>query len=310
MLAILDPTSWVGRELTARLAGREPLRLFHSGADDEHLIAEVGGDANLVAPLSDPGELDGARVVVLTAPPDPRRGALLLEWLRAHRHVTLLDASQPGLAPDECTTVLTSGAGGGWLHVADPAVALAAHLLLAMRPLQPRSAALTVLRPASTFGPVGVEELAAQAAARLSGRAPRRAVALPRVIAFDATVASAGDRERLQAQLAALVGGVSVTLSLFDIGMFHGHAAVMTVECAAEPAQEDVLAALRRAPLRLARAGEQLRSSAAVDTERIGCAHPILAERRVTIDAVGDGFRLAGAAAVLDVLDSLGVEAG
>ena len=305
MLAILDPTTWIGRELAALLTDRERLRFFHTGGDDDHRIAEVGGGAALVAALADPDELDGVDAVVLTTPPHPSCTALLLGWLRSNPEVTLVDASQPGLVPEQSTTVLTAASHGGWLHLADPAVAVAAHLLVALMPLALRSAAVTVLRPASSFGPEGVEELVAQAAARLSGRSPRRASALPALLAFDVAITASDDRERLQAQLSALAGGVDVHLSLLDVGMFHGHAVTVAVECAAEPSRRNVLERLRLAPLRLARAGERVRSSAAVDADRITCAPPTIRGRWVVVNVVGDGFRLAGARAVLTVLEAL-----
>ena len=129
-LTILDPTSLLGREVTegiARAFPDVPRRLFHTGADPEHLIAEVSGEATLVAPLLDPDELDGSVAVILTSSPHDRRSrGRLLTWLRANPSVALLDCTQPGVAGDEAVCVLDSIPAVRrdlpWYHLVDPSL--------------------------------------------------------------------------------------------------------------------------------------------------------------------------------------------
>lgn len=311
--AVLDPTSVAGRDVVERLAGAFPAarrRLFHTGGTGEHLISEVAGGAELVPPLADPDELEGTAVVIVTTAPGPSAGASLLTWLRAHPEVVLIDLGQPALAGAESAVV--SGwaprprASGRWFHLPDPLIAGPARVLEALAPLEPRACHLTVFGSVASFGAGALEELATQGADRLSGRTPRRAAVLPRVLAFDLAPAVRDRRERLAAELAVLFPAVDFRLHAVDAGLFHGHAAAADVACARPATRERVRALLRdTAGLRLARERESLLLSDVIEADAMVCGGVEVAGGWLSLWLAGDGQRLAGAAAVMELLSAL-----
>jgi hypothetical protein len=311
--AVLDPTSTAGRDVVERLAGAFPAarrRLFHTGGTEEHLISEAGGAAELVPPLADSDELEGTAVVIVTTPPGPSAGASLLAWLRAHPEVLLIDLGQPALAGSESAVV--SGwaprprATGRWFHLPDPLIAGPARVLEALAPLEPRACHLTVFGSVASFGAGALEELAAQGADRLSGRTPRRAVVLPRVLAFDLAPAEPARRGRLAAELTALFPTIDFRLHAVDAGLFHGHAAAVDVACARPATRERARALLREAAgLRLARERESLLLSDVIEADAMVCGGVEVAGGWLSLWLAGDGQRLAGAAAVMELLSAL-----
>lgn len=311
--AVLDPTSAAGGGVVERLARTFPAarrRLFHTTGSEEHLIAEVAGSAELVPPLADPDELDGSAVVVITAAPTPAVGAPLLAWLRGHPEIVLIDLGQPALAGAE--SVVVSGwappprGGTRWFHLPDPLLAGPARVLEALAPLEPRACHLTVFGSVAGFGGGALEELAGQGADRLSGRTPGRAVVLPRVLAFDLAPAAPGRRARLTGELAALFPAVDFRLHAVDAGLFHGHAAALDIACARRPTRERARGLLREASgLRLARERESLLLTDTVEAAAMACGNVEVSGEWLSLWLAGDGQRLGGAAAVIELLSAL-----
>jgi hypothetical protein len=282
-------------------------RLFHTTAAAEHLIVEVGGEAAMVAPLVSGGDLEGTDVVVVTATPAPAAATALLTWLRANPAAVLVDLTQPGLAPAESQPLLAApppgGHAGRWFHLAAPALWAPGRVLMALAPIAPADAALTLLLPAADFGDAGIEELARQAAARLSGRAPDRPATLPGVLAFDAAPAAPARLDALRAQLAALFPGLPCRLAAAHVGVFHGHAAALAVRAATAAGAARAAALLRGAPgIRLARRNEHPQLTVAVDTDEIVCADIESEAGWVTAWVFADAARAGGAQVVADTV--------
>jgi hypothetical protein len=312
-LSILDPTSLLGREVLENLTQAFPgarCKLFHTLGVEEHLIAEVADEATLVPPFSEPEDLGGSDAVVVTSTPNPPVAAALVGWLRANPQVLMVDASQPGIAPDEAVSVLSAPPPGRsearWYHLVDPNLFGPARFLAALAPLRPQACHLTMMLPASTFGVEALEELAAQGAARLSGRQPKRPVHLSAVLAFDLLCADEARRRTLANQVAALFGDLDCHLHLVEAGIFHGHVATALVRCGERVSQTRLSALLRRTPgLRLARKNERPRPSDVVGNDGVICSDLRIEGPWVAAWLAADGLHLGGAHAVLEILSSL-----
>ena len=312
-LTILDPTSLLGRELTDDVARAFPefrRLLFHTDAEPEHQIADVGGEAALVPPLLELDELEGSAVVVLTAPPPPEVARHLVAWMRSRPSIALLDCTQPGIAPGETASVMDGAPSERrvlpWFHLVDPSLAAPARWLRALLPLAPERFFATLLAPVSGFGAAAVDELAAQATARLSGGATRHPVHLPAVLAFDLAPAGSERVAAVEAQLAELFPAVERELHLIDVGVFHGNLATVLLRCANDASLERARALLRATPgVRLARRGESLTTSGGAGGEHVICGELRVHGPWVSAWLFTDGLRVGGAHAVLGVLRSL-----
>jgi hypothetical protein len=312
-LSILDPTSLLGREVTDGIARAFPdahRRLFHTGADPEHLIAEVAGEAALVPPLLELEELDGSAAVILTATPAAEVAGRLLDWLRANPAVALLDCTQPGVTGAEASCVVDTLPPGSrelrWYHLVDPSLAAPTRWLKALLPLGPEAFHLTLLCPVSGFGAGAIDELASQGTARLSGRPTARPVHLPAVLAFDLAPAASERFAALEAQLGELFPDLDRGLHVIDTGIFHGNLATVLVRCAQTVAPERARALLRATPgFRLARRNETVTASAVVEREEVVCGELQVRGPWVTAWLVADGLRVGGTSAVVELLASL-----
>jgi hypothetical protein len=312
-LTILDPTSLLGREVTdgvARVLPEFHRALFHTESEPEHQVTEVAGEAALVPPLVELDELEASTVVVLTAPPPPEVARRLTVWMRSRPSIALLDCTQPGIAPGEASSVLDAAPserrGLPWFHLVEPSLAGPARWLRALLPLAPEKFFATLLAPVSRFGSAAVDELAAQATARLSGAAARRPVHLPAVLAFDLAPAAGERLSAVEGQLAELFPAVERELHLIDTGVFHGDLATVVLRCATDTSLERARALLRATPgLRLARRGESLTASGMVGDENAICGELRVHGPWVSAWLFADGLLVGGARAVLDVLRSL-----
>lgn len=312
-LTILDPTSLSGSLVIGTLGEAFPAarrRLFHTIGTADHLIADVGSEPALVPPLADAGELDGTDVVIATAPPAPATAAVLLAWLRAHPAVVLIDCTQPGLAPAESLPVLAapppSSSDHRWFHLADPALWAPGCVLRALAALAPSDAVLTLLLPASDFGDPGIEELAKQGAARLSGRPPERPVTLPGMLAFDALPAFGARLAALRQQLRDLFPGISCRLAAVHVGVFHGHATALAVHLRGEADAAHVAEAIRNAPaLRVARRNDRAHLTVAVDGDEIVCTEVEYEGGWVSAWLFADAVRVGAPQVVADIVASV-----
>jgi hypothetical protein len=312
-LSILDPTSLLGREVAksiARTFPEVPRRLFHTGAEPEQVLAEIAGEAVLVAPLLDPDALDGSTAVVVTSRPPPEVAERLLAWMRANPAVVLVDCTQPGVSGDEAACVLNAPPfmrrGLPWYHLPDPALAAPARWVAALWPLAPEALHLTVVCPASEFGAEALEELAAQGAARLSGRPTRTPVHLPAVLAFDLVPAMGERLATLDSQLGELFPTLERRLHVIDAGVFHGHLTTLQLSCGKQVTLEKVRSLLRATPgLRLGRRHETVTARGTAEGVEMVCGEVRVQGSWVGAWLLADGLRVGGAAAVVELLSSI-----
>ncbi len=313
VLTVLDPATLIGRELLDHLVERAPgLRraFFHTTEADEHLIAEIAGEASLVAPLADLEELVGSHVVVATRQPSPAMAARLVGWLRAHATVTLVDLTEQGLAEADSTVVFDRPPEQGvrWFRFLDPSLVGAAFFLRALAPLAPEELHITAIRPASAYGEGGVEELADQGVARLSGRRPPRPAHLPSVLAFDLAPSADRYRTSLERQMREAFPEVTVHIRALEAGVFHGHLATVGARLGTVPRLDELRALLGTSSvLRLSRRNAMAHPSDAVGTYAVTCSDLTIEPPWILATLTADGLRLTSgllaAELVLTVLD-------
>lgn len=312
-LTILDPTSLLGRGVTERIARTLPQvrrRMLHTAEEQEHLIAEVAGEAALVPPLADPDDLDGSDVVLVTAQPSTATCGQLLDWLRLHPGVALLDCTQPGIAGSEARCVAdrlpAERSVRPWYHLADPALAAPFRLVAALASLEPEALHLTVVCPVAALGTEALDELAAQGATRLSGHPMHRPDLLPAVLAFDLAPAGSGRSAGLEAQLGELFPHLECRVHAIDAGVFHGYLATALVRCGKTPSQQRLRSLVRAAgDLRLAQTNKVLTATAAVERGPVIVCGDLQAKGNwVSAWLLADGLAV-GNDAVIELLSSL-----
>lgn len=310
MLSILDPVSRRGRELCDALIQACPEQAhtyFHTTGTDEHLLTEVAGQARLVRPLVDLEELAGSAAVVMIAPPAPELGTRLASWLERQPALPVVDYSLPPFLP-AAEAVVFGGprdriSGARRLQALDPALAGPAIALDALSPLRLGAAHLTLLTPAADASDEAVEELAAQAVARLSGERPAKPRLLPGLLAFDAGLVSAARHEHLRSQVGQLGLGVAATVTALATSSFHGHLAALTVSLDGARRTAEVEAALRRHPLiQVGRGGRLGMLSAVVGQGEVKCGEIEGGNGSWSLLLAYDGSQLVGPPAVVDVL--------
>ena len=309
-LTVLDPTSSIGRELVETIAKQLPelrLRFFHTTGDKEHLVVEVAERAAIVPPLVDPDELEGSIAVLVTATPPAAIATALLGWLRGPAGVPLLDATQPGLAPEECHAL--AGPVGQplpalrWFHLLDPALVGVARVLGALGSFEPQVTTTTVFIPAASHGEVAIEELAAQAAARLTGHEPDRPRALPAVLAFDLWPVGGDVTEGLRAQLEKLFPAITHRVMAADVGVFHGNLSALTVRFSRPPRLEQVRASLGHLlNLHVVRRNQRIGISECVGSTDVVCSDLVASGDELSVWVACDGLKAGGVLAVIDLI--------
>lgn len=265
----------------------------------------MAGEAALVPPLADLDDLADSTAVVVTTAPAPAVAKPLVEWLRGHPEVPVVDASVTGLGLDEPERPAGTR-GVRRYHLADPALAGPAAFVAALADLEPRECQITLINPVSGFGGEALEELAAQGVARLSGAQPKRPRLLPGILAFDLAPSAAGHRERLAAQFSRLFPALSLRLQSLDAGVFLGHAAIVQVRCGSRVRASAVRSLFREGGgVQLARPHERLCPSEAVDHDHVRCADLSCSGEWVSAWVVADGDRIGTVAGVIAAIGAI-----
>jgi hypothetical protein len=298
----------LGRELESLLpalpALSEGLRHLHSGTEDEHQIAELGGVPALVPPLALPQDLEGCLAIVLAAETDSPRLDLLEAHLALHPDTPLVViGSATRFARRFRPAVGLPGARlpGPQVRVPHPAAVAAALLLEPLRHLDPVCLAVAALEPVSAFGSTGVEALAAQAARRLQGGESEESID-GRTLAFNLVTVDAGD---LAADLGALLPDLQIAATRAVLGVFHGHVAHLTLRFA-EPRRVEEVEESWRASGDLALV-EQASLNDVTERDRVFVTRPHLSgdRRTLAVTAMADGLRIGGALTAIRLLTSM-----
>lgn len=309
-VVILDPTSLVGEELVPRLAAQAPelpRRYFHSRAFSDYLFVEVAGEAAVVAPLADTGELEDAGVVVITENPAEGVRERLASFFATHPSVPCVDLSRPGVLPGP--PAFWPLPGETRVLFPDPSLILPAMVLRALEPLAPSRAFFSVVVPVSTLGGEAVDELAAQAIARLSGEKPKSHV-LPTITAFDLFPYPEPAFGRLASQLAALFPQVELGFHPLFAGVFHAHSTLATVQVEAPVREAQVRELLAAAGFLPHRGRKPLAPSQAAGQEH-AIAWLLTARREgITLWTVGDHLLLQAQAACQTITQLVSISPG
>ncbi len=308
-IALIDPLSFVGKEISKLLPtwpGLSPASVdcFHTEADDEHQIAELGGEPALVPPLDDPGDLAHYDGVLIAADHEmtPRLEGLAEAIRDVPADLPVIDAARtPGLH-DVTRVVMAPQDGPLRYRVPAPPLVAAIHVLEAIAELLPQAIAIHVEEPASAFGKGGIEELAGQVTARLKGEPPSSGV-LQGILAFNLrSLPDGGLNEEAETLLAPLE--TSVTRSA--VGRFHGHTTHLAIVLGS-PTTAGAFERCCRSSERLQLIPDGLDLSRVPDSASVLVGRPAVSSRGrlVTVTTAVDGLLLGGARTALELLAML-----
>lgn len=309
-LSILDPTPAIGLGVIQKFAEVVPevrLRYLHTRQDQEAKIVAMGDEAIMVTHLDDLEKLAGSQVIFACARPVQPWDRALLEWLRAHPDVHLVDLSQPGFARSEAVTCRRPVHPlPRWLHLPHPALAGPMVVLDTLAPAEPLDLHMTLMLPCSSFGDEGILDLAAQGRARLTGTLPPAPAVLPEVLAFDLAPAPATTRRELTRQFGELQPGITAQIQVVHTGVFFGHAATLTIRCARSTSAAQVRELLRlNSDIRLTRSAGPARPSQVADQSQVACTEPTVDGKQIALWVAADGSHLYGPELIAEVLAAL-----
>lgn len=305
-IALIDPLTLVGREIVQRLpyVGSD-LLLFHTGEEDEHQIAEIGGVPRLVPPLSEGSDLESCAALVVASDGPSDRLSALPALLDRNPELPLVDVGRLDLLRER-TSPLAEPApqrpSPPAVRVAHPCLVAAYHTVRALQDLEPVAITLTALEPVSVHGSAGVEALARQAAARLRGEPPKDLVG-GQTVAFSLVTLPS---DELMEDAAHLLPNLQAAVTRGAGGWFHGHVAHLGMSFASPVDEGDLLERWMAAEHLTVEDGP-LSLDAVADRETVLLGTPSLSPDRQTaaITAMVDGLLIGGALTALELLASL-----
>ncbi len=307
-IKIVDPLTLFGREAIQLLEHAGPLSASvsycHTETDDEHQIAEVGGEPGLVPPLDDPAQLADVDALLIAGDCESPRGAIVQEFLDANpstpvvalgTSTRLVDLMVPAAGPPADPT-------DRHLRVAHPALVVLYQLTRCLRHFEPKSATVAAVDPVSMGGRDRVEQLARQGAQRLHGSGVTELID-EQVLAFTAV---AGHDDDLSRDAAILHPELSVACTRTYAGRFHGNVAHLGLVFA-QPGSEHELYETIRDDDRFAEPTLPLLLDASTDSDLIALSLPRLSgdDRVLAITAMVDGLRVGGALTGIEILRSM-----
>ncbi len=306
--AILDALTLIGQELTTVIEQRFPeaeLSLFHTSEDDEHQIAEIGGQAALVPPLDEGESLSEYDVVLLAADRTSPRLKVLEQALEGDDSLVFIDVSSLGhyrhlTSPALNADAMTSGAR---LRPAHPSIVVADSVLRALAAFEPTALTITSIEPVSIYGKAAVTTMAHQAAQRLQGDGVSEKID-KRVAAFNLTAVSGVD---LVSDAALLFPDLKVAATRTLGGCFHGHLTILSLAFGSTVSVTAAVRALKKVPgLSIKKA--PLSIDGVGDREGI-CLTQVEASaggQILTLQAMVDGLHIGGAMTVAAMLEGFG----
>ncbi|MFY9824641.1 MAG: hypothetical protein WAM82_24905 [Thermoanaerobaculia bacterium] len=260
-IAILHPTSLLGKELRETIAARHAdgsdLRLLSTREDEIGTLTEAAGAAALVGRY-EPEALRGAGLAFFCGTAEESRP--ILAELPAETTAILVapDATPADGFPVVAGVNESSAHGHRILVSPHPAVVLLAHLLHPLREFSPTEAVATVIQPASMKGQPGLEELFESSRQIVAMTSRTATPVFGTQLAFNLLPAPA-DVETLAGQLHTVLGGPPpVALQVLQGAVFHAIAASVLVRCPSNPTLAAFRKALGDAPLLAAAAKPRL----------------------------------------------------
>jgi aspartate-semialdehyde dehydrogenase len=173
-------------------------------------------------------------------------------------------------------------------------------------PVEPLDVHITLMLPCSSFGEVGILDLAAQGRARLTGAPPPAPEVLPEVLAFDLAPAPAASRKELARQFSELQPGITAHIQAVHTGVFFGHAATLSIRCARPTSAARVRELLRlHGGVRLTRNIGPARPSQVAEQSKVVCAELVIDGTWVSLWVAADGDQLYGPELIAEVLAAL-----
>ena len=308
-IGLIDPLTLLGHqilELVPRfknIAGR--IALFNTAEEDDHQVADVGGQPMLVPPLESGDELDACSAFLVASDTSSPRLQTLIDHLERHPNLSLVDCGHLEELRQMTLPAVPAGTPGPEAHrirVPHPAAVAAIRTLRPLMDLGPIALDVMAMEPVSAFGRDAIGRLARQATARLQGQQAEHDIG-GETLAFSSVAAPAGD---LQEDLTILLPDLAVAAGRLLTGWFHGHVTRMAVMFDVPVEPDDITSRWKDATAtRLV--GDPLRLDAVVNQEEILLAVPALAanHRVLAVTAMSDGLLIGGAVTALELLSSL-----
>ncbi|MDQ6802954.1 MAG: hypothetical protein M3041_19285 [Acidobacteriota bacterium] len=253
-VGIVNPLTLVGNEIQTILRERSfpfaKLVLLDSTGKASGALTEVGDEPMVVTAISD-DELEDLDLVFFCGPPASNH-----EWIERYRddRFIVIDASQPSTIADGTLAVaginLEEIDGEENLIVSPHPVAIPIALILHQIGLLTavELCTATVVQPASEFGQVGVEELAAQTVSFLSVKGVPKEV-FDRQLAFNLYPALEHNEEFIVDQIRRLTDGNAELALLITQGtIFHGHTFSLFIKTRDDLSVEQIMVRLRENP--------------------------------------------------------------
>jgi hypothetical protein len=306
-IAILDPLTLTGRELTSEIHQAFPeadIHLFHTEDDDEHQIASTGDQPALSPPLNESGDLAEFDVVILAADRAGLRLKALESALESIPELIFIDASPLGLYRHLTSPSLDADGviPGARLRPAHPSIAVAHAVLQVLDSFGPETMTIAAIEPVSIFGKEGITTLAHQASQRLQGEKVTETID-DQIAAFNMTahpgVDLAGDAARLFPEL-------EVVATRTHGGCFHGHVTLLGLTVTDLITKEEAIENLARIPgAILAKFPMSLADDDGQGRIRIGAPEISHGGHMLSIQAMVDGTQVGGAMTVVSLLEKL-----
>jgi len=306
-ILVLDPLTLMGKELLASrerldaLAGSVEFR--HTAEDDEHQIAEFGGEPALVPPLTSEDNLEDFEAIVVTSDLYMPRHELLLAHLDNHPDAAFVDTTRMASLRDRSLPSLGApGAESRQLRVAHPALVATSAVVEVLTHLGRLAGSLAAVDPVSEKGREAIECLAQQARQRGQGAAVKELID-DHVLAFNLV---AVESDELQEDATRLLPDIPLAVSRSVAGFFHGHLANLGLSFDAPVKLEAVNEALSLAT-GIERASLPLSLDTIPDHDRVVVTPPSLSSdgRQLALTAMADGLRIGGAITAMDILEML-----
>lgn len=283
-VAILGPTTLLGRELRDLLGRREDLRgrvtLLAASEEEVGAVTEAGGAAALVS-RAEPGALEGVDLIFSCGPLE--HDLAILEQRTAGATAILLS---PEATADHGVPVVAGvnpeAARPGEVLVSPHPVAIAlAHLLVPLADLGLESASATTVQPVSMLGSRGIDDLLEQTRDLLTMSGERRESIFGRQLAFNLYPTPAGSGGL--ADLVRRTTGLDLPLAVHAVqgAVFHGLSCSLFVRFGDAPGIDP---------------GEEAVREALAGREHVNLSEADLAAREVPgpIDAAADDDLLVG----------------